>query len=193
MSEKSPERITLLLERVGDGDGKAFDELFPLVYEELRKIANSQLRRDRPGHTLMATGLVHETYMKLIGKMSGNWQGRGHFFGVAAHAMRQVLIDHARRKGSQKRGGDWQRVTLGDDKAKVEFSREELLALDSALKRLDAMDERLHKVVEMRFFGGLSENEIAEALGVTTRTVQRLWARGRAWLHAELYPEKNAP
>lgn len=185
--------VTLLLQRARNGDRQAFDDLLPKVYQELRGVAERQLRRERAGHTLMATGLVHEAYLKLVDQAQVEWQGRAHFLAVAARAMRQILIDHARKKAAEKRGGDWERTTLGDKGLGNDFSYAELLALDTALERLGKMDERLRQVVECRFFAGMSEQEIAEALAVTTRTVQRDWVKARAFLYKELYSSDKVP
>lgn len=182
--------VTRLLKELGDGDSRALDRLYPLVYEELRRAAQRALRVERAEHTLQATDLVHEVFLKLAGSGPGALHDRTHFLGVAARAMRQVLVDHARRRKAAKRGGDMVRTTLGDDAfVSGPLSTEELIALDDALERLEAFDGRLRRVVEMRYFAGLSEREIATALGVTERTVQRDWVKARAWLHKELYPE----
>ncbi len=184
----APAQVTQLLMAARAGDRGALDRLLPAVYGELRKLARSQLRRERQDHTLLATGLVHEAYLKLVDQAQVEWQGRAHFFGVAARAMRQVLVDHARKRGTEKRGGDRVRTTLGDKGLGKELSFEELVALDDALTRLGELDERLPRVVELRFFAGLKEQEIAEVLDTSERTVQRDWARARAWLYKELYP-----
>ncbi len=185
-------QVTELLVAVKDGERGAFDRLLPAVYGELRRLARRQLGRERHGHTMLATDLVHEAYMKLVDQSNVEWQGRAHFFAVAARAMRQVLIDYARKHAAEKRGGDWMRTTLGDRAFAAEYSPEQLLALDQALDRLAELDERLPRVVEMRFFAGLKEQEIAEVLGTSERTIQRDWARARAWLYKELYPEPAA-
>ncbi len=187
--EKSAGRgdVTRLLVAARGGDRGALDRLLPAVYEELRRLARSQLRRERRDHTLLATGLVHEAYIKLVDQSRVEWQGRAHFFAVAARAMRQVLVDHARKRSTEKRGGDRVRTTLGDKGLGRELSFEELVALDEALTRLGELDDRLPKVVELRFFAGLKEVEIAEVLDTSERTVQRDWARARAWLYKELY------
>lgn len=166
-----------------------FDRLFPRVYDELRRIASRQLRRENEGHTLVATALVNEVYLKLVDHARVDWQDRAHFFAVAARAMRQVLVDHARKKGAEKRGGELHRTTLGDLGGEPELSRDELLALDEALRRLEELNERLCRVVELRFFAGLTEAEVAAALGTPKRTIQRDWTRARAWLYKELYSE----
>lgn len=188
--ETTAEEVTALLRNARDGDREAFDQLLPKVYGELRRVAERQLWRERQGHTLRATALVHEVYLKLVDQAQVEWQGRAHFLAVSARAMRQILIDHARRKAAEKRGGDWQRTTLGSGEGVgVEMSMEDLLSLDKALDDLEKLEPRLRQVVEYRFFGGMTEQQIAEVLGVTTRTVQRDWVKARAWLYKELYPE----
>jgi RNA polymerase sigma factor (TIGR02999 family) len=179
--------ITDLLARFRGGHPEAMDRLFPLVYWELRRIAHGQLQRERPGHTLGTTGLVHETYLKLVDQTRADWQDRAHFFAVAARAMRRILVDYARRHRTLRRGGGWRSVTLTDEATAVEQG-EELIALDEALDRLATLNPRLSQVVECRYFGGLSEEETAKALGVTTRTAQRDWVKARAWLYQELRP-----
>jgi len=179
--------VTLLLHRLQEGDRSAFDHLFPLVYEELRRNARRALARERPGHTLHATDLVHEAFFKLAAPGSAAWQNRAHFLAVAARAMRQVLVEHARRQLADKRGGGVLHVSLSHVGAPP-AAPEELVALDEALERLGAFQPRLRALVDYRFFGGLSERETAEALGVSERTVQRDWARARAWLYQEIYP-----
>jgi RNA polymerase sigma factor (TIGR02999 family) len=183
--------ITQLLKGVQRGDRSAFDRLLAVVYEELKRVAQRQMRRERAGHTLDTTALVHEAYLKLVDQSEAVWQDRAHFFGVAARAMRQVLIDHARRRVAQKRGGGWERATLDEDLLGEQAPMEELVALDDALERLGQLDPRLVQVVEYRFFGGLTEEETAALLGITTRTVQRDWAKARAWLHKELYTTRS--
>jgi RNA polymerase sigma factor (TIGR02999 family) len=178
--------VTALLRLAEDGDAEALDRVFPLVYHELQRIARAQLGRERAGHTLQATALVNEAYLKLVQRPPRGTSDRGHFLGVAARAMRQVLVDHARAWSANKRGGGAVPVTLNEELAGVGSEPEDILALDQALDRLDALDERLRRVVELRYFAGLQDDEIAEALGVTRRTVQRDWVKARAWLHREL-------
>jgi RNA polymerase sigma factor (TIGR02999 family) len=186
-----PGEITALLRRMRSGDAEARDRLFPLVYDELRRAAQRALRGERPDHSLRATELVHEVYLKLGGTADAPWHDRAHFVGVAARAMRQILVDHARRRGAVKRGGGWARTTLEDVGASDAMPPEEILALDEALSRLDTFDPRLRAVVEYRFFGGLGDREIAELLGVSERTINRDWTKARAWLYRELYPESE--
>jgi RNA polymerase sigma factor (TIGR02999 family) len=178
-------QVTDLLLQMRHGDATAMDRLIPLVYEELRRMAHRQLRLERTGHTLGTTGLVHEAYARLVDQTQVEWRDRGQFFGAAAWAMRRVLVDYARRNRAARRGGGAVRLTLSDDVAAAERG-EMLLALDGALDRLAALDRRLAQVVECRYFGGLTEQETAEVLGVTRRTVQRDWAKARGWLLLEM-------
>ncbi len=177
-------RVTHALAALRAGHDGALEQLFPLVYDELRRIARRQLRGGAAGRTLDATGLVHELYLRVAGRTALPWQSRAHFYAVAARAMRQILINHAQRRLAQKRGGDWVRTTLSHGEAPVGIDPEELLALDQAL---GGLDERRRQIVEYRFFCGMSDREIAELLGVSTRTVEREWARARAWLYRALY------
>jgi RNA polymerase sigma factor (TIGR02999 family) len=171
-------------------DGRVtLDRLYPLVYEELRRIAHRQLGGEPAGHTLNTTGLVHEAYLRLAGQTFGGWTDRPRFFALAAVAMRRILIDHARKHRSAKRGGALRRVPLEAGDLPVEERAELLLALDDALTRLAVHDERRCKVVECRFFAGLTEAETAAALGVGVRTVKRDWAKARSWLYQEVYPD----
>jgi len=184
-----PSRLTLMLDLAREGDAAALDELIPVVYQELRRLASHILRSERPDHTLQATALVNEAYIRLVGAESANWQNRAHFFGAAATAIRRILIDHARSKARLKRGGDRVRDPL-DDVLIVSPERDErLLELNEALTRLADASPQKARVVELRFFGGLTEEETAEVLGVSARTVTRDWRFARAWLHAELGEE----
>lgn len=180
--------VTRLLHAVRDGDTDAFDRLLPLVYDELRQLARHELRDERAGHTLDTTALAHEAYLKLADQAQLDWHGRAHFFSIAARAMRQILVDHARKRQAQKRGGDREPTTLTNEHLAWDVSWDELLDLDAALRRLDDVDERLRQVVEYRFFGGMTEDEVADVLDLSTRTVQRDWKKARAWLYRELYP-----
>jgi RNA polymerase sigma factor (TIGR02999 family) len=179
------ERITELLIEIRGGSPEAMDRLFHAVYGELRRIAGRQLQGERSGHTLGTTGLVHETYLKLADQTRVQWQDRSHFYRVAAVAMRRILVDYARRHRAKRRGGELQRITLDENATSAERS-ETLLALDEALERLARLNPRLSQVVECRYFGGLTEQETAEALGVPLRSVQRDWAKARGWLYLEL-------
>ena len=185
-----PGDVTRLLEAARAGDSQALDQLMPLVYDELRNVARRRLGVERAGHTLRPTELVHEAYLKLAGGAAAAAADRAHFLAIASRAMRQVLVDHARRKKALKREGEWVRTTLGDGNDALEFNPEEMLALDTALEELDP---RQRQVVEYRFFGGMEEKEIAEVLGVTDRTVRRDWVKARAWLYKTLYPEGAPP
>jgi RNA polymerase sigma factor (TIGR02999 family) len=181
--------VTRLLEAVRDGEREALDRLLPLVYDELRDLARRQMWRERPDHTLHATALVHEAYVKLAGGGRVEAADRAHFLAIAAHAMRQVLVDHARRHMAAKRGGGWEVTTLADGHRALDFRPEEILTLDRALERLEP---RQRQVVEYRFFAGLEEAEIAALLEVSERTVRRDWVKARAWLYRELYPEAES-
>jgi RNA polymerase sigma factor (TIGR02999 family) len=185
-STSDPGQVTQLLERWGRGDQSALDELTPLVYNELRNVADAYLRRERPDHTLQATALVNEAYLRLIGQKHGRWQGRKHFFGIAARLMRQVLVEHARKHKAEKRGGGRVAVTL-EEFAEVSSTPDvDILAVHEALERLAVFDAHQAHVVELRFFGGLSIDETAEILGVGHATVEREWTMARAWLRNEL-------
>ena len=178
--------VTQLLGRWRNGDREALDSLIPLVYEELRRIAQYYLRNERPGHTLQSTALVHEAYVRMIQQDLPDWQNRAHFFAVAAQLMRQILVDHARAYRADKRGGGVCNDALDEaqeDALKVDV---DILALDDALKTLSAMDPQQGEVVELRFFGGLSIEDTAEVLGISSSTVKRDWITARAWLHREL-------
>jgi len=187
MDPVSQGRITQLLERWSQGDQEAADEILPLVYGELRRIASNHFRRERPGHTLQATALVHEAWMRLA-EAGLRWKSRVQFFGMAAHLIRRILVDHARQHHRLKRGGAFRKVGL-EEAAEVAAGRPpELIDLDDALERLAALDPRKAQVVELRFFAGLAVKEIAEVLGVSVETAGREWRRARAWLYDELVP-----
>lgn len=181
-----PADITELLLAHGGGDAAALDRLVPLVYDDLRRIARGQLRRRRPGDTLNTTGLVHEAYVRLVDQTRASWRDRGHFFAVSAIAMRQIVVDHARRRMRAKRGGD--RVTVPLDDVQEPAAREagRILEINEALEKLARVDRRMVQVVECRYFAGLTEEETAAALGVSVRTAQREWFKARAWLRHEL-------
>jgi RNA polymerase sigma factor, TIGR02999 family len=186
MSQPSTEQITQLLLAWGDGDRRALDALMPLVYDELRRIAKRYMRDQRVGHTLQTTALVNEAYLRLVDSSRVNWQNRTHFFAISAQLMRRVLVDFARARNALKRGGERIQVTL-DEKIEAPFEREtDLVALDEALENLAKLNRRQAQIVELRYFGGLSEEEIAEALGISVRTVRRDWSVARAWLYREL-------
>jgi RNA polymerase sigma factor (TIGR02999 family) len=177
-----PGEITRLLASLREGDRQALNQLFPLVYAELRTAARRQLRARRAGDTLSTTALVHEAYLKFVGGARHEWADRGHFFAVAARAMRRVVVDHARARSAQKRGGPAVALTLDDACLGVGGRADELLALDEALTQLEAINERPARVVELRFFGGLSVDETADALDLSPRTVKREWRFARAFL-----------
>ena len=179
--------ITRLLLSWSGGDRDSFDRLFPLVYDALRDLARRQLRRRSQAATLHTTDLVHEAYLKLVDPARVSVQDRNHFFALAARAMRQILVDHARRRSTDKRGGGVAAETLQDWDAAVMTHPADILAVDQALGRLEALDDRLGRLVEMRFFGGLSVEETAGALGVSERTVKRDWQKARAFLYRELH------
>jgi RNA polymerase sigma factor (TIGR02999 family) len=181
-------KVTELLLELSGGNRAVVDELIPFLYRELKRIAAAQLLNERPGHTLQVTALVHEAYLKLVDQSQVHWQNRAHFFGVAAQVMRRILLDYAKGRARAKRGGDLRRTSF-DEALTVSYDRAyELVEIDEALQRLEALDQRQAKVVEMRFFGGLSVEETAEALGVSEPTVKREWAMARAWLHREISP-----
>lgn len=175
--------IPRLVEEWSEGSQAAFDQLVDLLYDDLRAIARSHLRGERTGHTLDTTALVHEAYVQLAGNTGPSWRGRAQFFAFLSRVMRHILVDYARRKNAAKRGGGNLQVTLGERRGAAEADLVELLSLDQALDRLAEKSERLARVVECRFFGGLSELEIADALGISERTVERDWARARAYLY----------
>lgn len=181
-----PGEITRLLAAWRGGDAAAPEELVPLVYAELRRMAQARLRHERPDHTLQATELVHEAFLRLLGSATPHWQDRNHFFAVASQAMRRLLVDHARSKAYAKRGGGAVKVSLDGAAELAAEGSPALLALDEALSRLAAVDPRQHRVVELRYFGGLSVEETASVLGVASATVKRDWRTARAWLYAEL-------
>jgi RNA polymerase sigma factor (TIGR02999 family) len=180
------EEITELLQECSSGERSAFDRLIPLVYDDLRAIAHNRLALERSDHTLNTTGIVHEAYLHLVDQATATWRDRGHFFAVSAKVIRNLLVDHARERKAAKRGGGAIHLPLVDDLKGDEPRTVELLALEEALDRLGQKDERLERVVECRFYGGLSMQETAEALGVSLRTVERDWRRARAYLYQEL-------
>lgn len=186
MAQPSSQEITQLLLAWGQGDLTALERLMPLVYEELRRLARRHMNRQRPGHTLQTTALVNEAYLRLIDSSQVQWQNRAHFFAVSAQLMRRILVDFARSRKSLKRGAEARQVTL-DDSLEVSSDRgADMIALDDALNALAEMNPRQSQIVELRYFGGLSEEEIAEALKISPRTVRRDWSLARAWLYREL-------
>jgi len=181
-----PGELTRLLQESSAGNRESMDRLLPVVYDELRRLAASYLRRERQDHTLQATALAHEAYMRLIDQRVSHWNGRSHFFGIAAQVMRRILVDHARAHQAEKRGGDLKRVTLDDASAWASPQDVNLIALDDALKALATRDERKARVVELRFFGGLSVDETADVLGIAAVTVMRDWTMAKAFLLKEM-------
>ena len=168
---------------------EALDKLMPIVYDELRRQAARYLRRERAGHTLQTTALIHEAYMRLVDQRHVEWQNRAHFFGVAAQMMRRILVDHARTKKRVKRGGSDVKISLADATIPVEERDLDVIALDEALTRLAEIDEQQSRVVELRFFSGLTVEETAEVMGISPATVKRDWSMAKAWLHRELSSE----
>jgi RNA polymerase sigma factor (TIGR02999 family) len=186
MSGPETHDVTRLLAEWAKGNSQALEELTPLVYRELQQLAASYLRKDRDGHTLQPTALVHEAYLRLVGGTSPNWQNRSHFYGVAARLMRQVLVDHARRKKAEKRGGSKVRISL-EEAVSFELERSrDIVALDHSLEALEKIDARKCRVIELRYFGGLSMEEIAQSLEVSLITVRRDLRMAEAWLHNRL-------
>jgi RNA polymerase sigma factor (TIGR02999 family) len=181
-----PADVTRLLEEWAHGDPEALAALVPAVYEELHRRAESHLRRERRDHTLQATALIHEAFLRLVDQRQVRWQSRVHFYAIAAELMRRILIDHARARQAAKRGRGLRKVSLDQAAGLPEQTDSDLVALDEALQRLAALDPRAARVVELRFFGGLSVEETAEVLGVSPRTIKREWRTARAWLHREL-------
>jgi RNA polymerase sigma-70 factor, ECF subfamily len=186
MESSEPSEVTRLLHQAASGDPSAVDRLFTAVYQEMRNLAGRFFRREPKAHTLQPTALVHEAYLKLVDQTSVDWQNRTHFFAVAAQAMRRILVDHARRRGAAKRGGRGKRVLLDEDLLPGVQPNAELLAVDEALSKLAELDPRQARMVELRFFAGLSVAEAAEVLGMPKRSAEREWTMVRAWLRREL-------
>ena len=186
MPTPSPQEVTQLLAAWGKGDPSALDKLLPLVHSELRRIAQRQMSQERPGHTLQATALVNEAYLKLAGQQGFDWQNRAHFFAVCAQVMRHILIDHARAHARDKRGGGVVKVSLNDALVVAEDQASHFIALDEALRVLERLDPQKGKIVELRYFGGLSVEESAEVLRISPETVKRDWKLAKAWLLREL-------
>ncbi len=184
--DASRSEVTRLLKEWGDGCHDAIDQLLPRIYAELRRLASSYLRRERPDHTLQPTALVHEAFIKLVDQRAVRWQNRAHFFGIAAQAMRRILVDHARAHAADKRGSGQRPVSLDEASIAIGAPDIDLIALDEVLTRLAALDPQQSRVVELRFFGGLTLDETAEVLNISPATVGREWTLAKAWLYAEL-------
>jgi RNA polymerase sigma factor (TIGR02999 family) len=187
----SSEQLTQLLARWRGGDREALDALMPIVYNELRRMAHFYLQRERCDHTLQSTALVHEAYVRLLGQKLPDWQGRAHFFGVAARLMRQILVEYARGHQAAKRGGNVCRVTLDEGALSAQKADLDVVLLDDALQDLAKLDEQQSRIVELRFFGGLSIDDTSEVLGISPATVTREWTTARVWLHREI--SRRAP
>jgi len=183
--------VTRILNAIEQGDPKAADELLPLVYEELRLLAVQKMSQEPPGQTLQATALVHEAYIRLVGAEAQNWDSRGHFFSAAAEAMRRILVDNARHKRSMRHGGHRQKMNLSDAFLVIEDPKEDILAVSEALDKLADEDQKLAEVIKLRYFAGLTLDQIATIMGIGRRTVDRYWALGRAWLYQEIIQEDN--
>ena len=181
--------VTLILDKVSRGDSAAAEELLPLVYDELRKIAAGRMAHEAAGQTLQATALVHEAWLRMVGDGARTWENRAHFFGAASEAMRRILIENARRKSRLKRGGDQQRIELDEVNLAAATPDDKLLLIDEALEQLKATDEEKSRIVVMKFFGGLTNQEVAQTLGVTERTVERQWAYAKAWMFRQIQSE----
>jgi RNA polymerase sigma-70 factor, ECF subfamily len=180
------EDVTVLLSQLSKGNEAAASKLIPLVYAELRRLASGYMRRERTDHTLQATALVHEAYLKLVEQRSVDWQSRAHFFGIAAQVMRRILVDHARGHLREKRGGGQRLVPIDEVLVFAPEQSLELVKLDQSLERLSKLDPRQGKIVELRFFGGLTGEQTAELLGISPKTVKRDWSMAKAWLHGDL-------
>jgi RNA polymerase sigma factor (TIGR02999 family) len=187
MSQQAPSEVTQMLIELTDGNQEVVNRILPHIYDELKRLASSYLRRERSDHTLQPTALVHEAYMKLIDQKRVRWQNRAHFFGIAAQVMRRILMDHARKHQAGKRGGEAEKLPIEEEILVVSHDRSgELVALDDALHTLAEMDEQKAKIVELRYFGGLSIEETAEVMGVSVPTINRQWRMAKAWLYSQL-------
>lgn len=182
----APQDVTILLARLTQGNEQAYAELIPLVYDELRRLAAGYMRRERTDHTLQPTALVHEAFLKLVEQRSIDWKSRAHFFGIAAQMMRRILIDHARGHLREKRGAGQRAVPINDALAFAPEQSLELIRLDESLQRLAKLDVRQARIVELRFFGGLTVEQTAESLAISEKTVKRDWSMAKAWLHGDL-------
>ncbi len=192
MSQTSTQDLTQMLIQLSEGKAQVVDDILPLIYDELRRLAGNYLRRERSDHTLQPTALVHEAYLKLIDQTQVKWQNRAHFFGIAANIMRRILVDYARQHRADKRGGAAEKLPLEEEILIVsEGKSAELLALDEALENLAKIDSQKSKIVELRYFGGLSVEETAEVLGVSEITVKRHWRMAKAWLACQIRGDKS--
>lgn len=187
----SAPHTTSLLTATSEGDLQAASDLMPIVYDELRMLARSYLQRETPGHTLQATSLVHEAYLRLVDQGTTTERTRAHFFSVAARVMRRILVDHARRARAEKRGGEWERLDYDEALLAAEGRHVDLVALDDALHDLARLNPQHSQIVELRFFGGMTTEEVAEVLDVSARTVKREWRMARAWLRRVIFPEED--
>ena len=182
----SANEVTQLLVSWGKGDQQSLESLIPLVYDELRRQARRYLRRERPDHTLQSSALVHEVYVRLIDQRQANWHNRSQFFGVAAQLMRRILVDHARSRGAVKRGAGVTKLAIAEEVAAIEMQNVDLIALDTSLTKLGQIDPQQCRIVELRFFSGLSIEDTADALSISPATVKRDWAMAKAWLYREI-------
>lgn len=187
----SPGEVTRLLAEISSGNHQAESDLIPLVYDELRRLAHHYMRSERSNHTLQATAVVHEAYLKLVKQRNVSWQSKAHFFAVAASLMRRVLCDYARSHSRSKRGGEWKAVSLDEALIFSDKKSEEMIDLDRALTRLAELDQRQSRTVELLFFGGLTVDETAAVLGISPKTVKRDWSVARAWLYREIHVGKD--
>lgn len=193
MTDEQAGLVTQMLKQVSAGDPRAASELLPLVYAELRKLAQSRMAKTPPGNTLQPTALVHEAYMRMVGSDAPSWNSRGHFFAAAAQAMRQILVEQVRRKASLKRGGEFDRVAVDPGELAIAEPSEDILALDEALKELEKRDPRKAQLVNLRFFAGLTTEEAAAALGISVPTAERDWRFVKALLHSQLSDTDSSP
>lgn len=192
MSDQDHSQVTLLLKKWSGGDKQALEALMPMVYGELKRLAASYLRRERPDHTLQSAALVNEAFLRLIGQSQVRWQNKAHFFGIAAQMMRRILVDHARGHKAAKRGAGQELLELNEAVAQAQKHSINLLGLDEALIALEKIDPQQSKIVELRFFGGLSIEETAEVVGVSPATIKRDWAAARAWLYREVTQKESS-
>lgn len=183
--------VSLLLEQWNSGDQEALDKLMPLIYEELRKMAKRYMRQQNPGHTLQTTALIHEAYLRMVKQKEKHFENRAHFFGIAAQAMRHILVDYARSRHTAKRGGDARTISLEEAALVTQDRAAELVAFDDALKELETLSTRQSRVVELRYFGGLTVDETATVLAVSPDTVMRDWSMAKTWLHRALSPSNE--